>query len=181
MRHVVAKFLRKHMCGLNESKDPYLLSITHIHTLIPTYVSKDKIFILTSANYGPIFIIKGFRTIVVIFISTTFRLICPPSNSGTFTELRTTSIIESMGVVCSDFVSHNRVQVLSIPVLLLTCSQDWTYNLQMIISLGNQRLGPLRYVSSWTIQSEFLGLNVLTWLELLLCMIFYQYSYSIFF
>ena len=30
------------------------------------------------------------------------------------------------GVACSDSVSHNRVQVLSIPVLLLTCSQDWT-------------------------------------------------------
>ena len=31
-------------------------------------------------------------------------------------------------------VSHNRVQVLSIPVLLLACSQDWTCNLQMILS-----------------------------------------------
>ena len=39
------------------------------------------------------------------------------------------------GVVCSDSVSHNRVQVLSIPVLLLACSQDWTCNLQMIVSL----------------------------------------------
>ena len=46
------------------------------------------------------------------------------SNSGTFTELRTTSFIESTGVVCSDSVSHNRVQVLSIPVLLLDWSQD---------------------------------------------------------
>ena len=48
-----------------------------------------------------IFIIKGFRTIVfiLIVISTTFRTICPPpffrclSNSGTFTELQTTSFI----------------------------------------------------------------------------------------
>ena len=79
-----------------------------------------------------IFIIKGFRTIFFIFIviSTTFRPICPPaffrylSNSGTFSELRTTSFIESTGVACSDFVSHNRVPVLSIPVLLLACSQD---------------------------------------------------------
>ena len=39
------------------------------------------------------------------------------------------------GVTCSDSVRHNRVQVLSIPVLLLACSQDWTCNLQMIISL----------------------------------------------
>ena len=44
-----------------------------------------------------IFIIKGFRTVVFIFmvISTTFRTICPPaffrclSNWGTLTELRT--------------------------------------------------------------------------------------------
>ena len=81
-----------------------------------------------------IFIIKGFRTIVLIFIdiSSTFRSICPPaffrcmSNSGTFTELRTTSFIKSTGVACSDSVSHNRVQVLSIPELLLAGSQEWT-------------------------------------------------------
>ena len=47
----------------------------------------------------------------------------------------TTSFIESMGVTCSDSISHNWVQVLSIPVLLLVCSQDWTCNLQMIVSL----------------------------------------------
>ena len=92
---------------------------------------------------GDIFIIKGFRTIVFIFIviSTTFRPIWPPaffrylSNSGTYTELRTTSFIESTGVACADSVSRNRVQVFSIPVLLLACSQDWTCNLQMIVSL----------------------------------------------
>ena len=39
------------------------------------------------------------------------------------------SFIESTGVACSDSVSHNRVQVLSIPVLLLGCSKDWTCNL----------------------------------------------------
>ena len=90
-----------------------------------------------------IFIIKGFWTIVFIFIiiSTTFRPIRPSaffrclSKSGTFMELRTTSFIESMRVACSDSVSHKRVQVLSIPVLFLVCSQDWTYNLQMIVSL----------------------------------------------
>ena len=79
-----------------------------------------------------IFIIKGFRTIVFIFIviSTTFWLILPPAffrclpNSGTYTELGTTSFIESTEVACSDSVSHNRVQVLSIPVLLLACGQD---------------------------------------------------------
>ena len=93
--------------------------------------------------YLSIFIIKGFQTIVFIFIVifTTFRPICPPaffrclSNSGTFTELWTTSFTESMGVACSDSVSHNRVQVLSITVLLLARSQDWTRNCQMIVSL----------------------------------------------
>ena len=98
-----------------------------------------------------IFIIKGFQTIVFIFIviSTTFRPMCPPgffrclSNSRTFTELRTSSFIECTGVACSYSFSHNRVQVLSIPVLLLACGQDWTCNLLMIVSfrsLGNQRL-----------------------------------------
>ena len=89
------------------------------------------------------FIIKSFQTIVFIFIviSTMFRPICPPAffrcllNSGTFMELRTTSFIESTGVACSDSVSHKWVQVLSIPVLLLACSQDWTCNLQMTVSL----------------------------------------------
>ena len=88
-------------------------------------------------------IIKDFQTIVSIFIVifTTFRSICPLaffrclSNSGTNTELQTTSFIESTGFACSDSVSYNRVRVLSIPVLLLACSQDRTSNLQMIASL----------------------------------------------
>ena len=90
-----------------------------------------------------IFIIKGIQTTVFIFIviSTTFQPICTLaffrclSNSGTYTELQTTSFIESTGVACSDSISHNQVQVLSITVLLLACSQDWTCNLQMIVSL----------------------------------------------
>ena len=57
------------------------------------------------------------------------------SNTGTFTELQTMFFIEPTGVACSDSVSHNWVQVLSIPVLLLICSEDWTCNLQMIVSL----------------------------------------------
>ena len=89
-------------------------------------------------------VIKSFRTIVFIFIviCTTFRPICPPaffrclSNSGTFKELRTTSFTESTGVTSSDSVSHNRVQMLSIPALLLACSQDWTCNLHMIVTHG---------------------------------------------
>ena len=54
-------------------------------------------------------------------------------NLGTYTELQTTSFIESPGVVCSDFVNHNRIQVLRIPLLLLACSQDWTCNLQITL------------------------------------------------
>ena len=48
-----------------------------------------------------------------------------------FVELRE----PSQNFACSDSISHNRVQVLSIPVLLLTCSQDWTCYLQMNVSL----------------------------------------------
>ena len=44
-------------------------------------------------------------------------------------------LIHGGGVACSNSIKHNRVQMLSIPVLLLTCSQDWTCNLQMIVSL----------------------------------------------
>ena len=50
-------------------------------------------------------------------------------------KLQTTSFIESTEVACSDSISHNRVEVLSITVLLFTYSQDWTCNLQMIVSL----------------------------------------------
>ena len=32
------------------------------------------------------------------------------------------------------FRYYNKVRVLSIPVLLLTCSQDWTWNLQKIVA-----------------------------------------------
>ena len=106
------------------------------------------------------FIIKGFRTIVFIFIviSTTFRPICPPAffrclyNSGTYKELRTT------GVASSDSVSHNWVQVLSIPVLLFVCRQDWTCNLLMILfrSLANQCQWPYA-AFCWAHSVTFIG------------------------
>ena len=54
-----------------------------------------------------------------------------------FVELRNllgTSNYVLYWIACSDSVSHNRVLVLSIPVLLLACSRDWTCNLQMIVS-----------------------------------------------
>ena len=103
----------------------------------------NVIFKLNLVIYSlPVIIIKGFRAIVfiVIVISTRFRPIYLPvflrclSNSGTFTELWTTSFIESTGVACSDSVSQSQVQVFSILVLLLACSQDWACNLQMIVS-----------------------------------------------
>ena len=50
----------------------------------------------------------------------------------------TTSFIKYTEVACSDSVNHNQVQVLSIPVLLLTCCQNWGCNLQMIVSLEAQ-------------------------------------------
>ena len=86
-------------------------------------------FLLQRLGLRVFFIIKGFWTIVFIFIviSTMFRPIRPLaffrclSNSGTYTELRITSFIESTRVTCSDSVSHNRVEVLSIPLLFLTC------------------------------------------------------------
>ena len=76
-------------------------------------------------------IIKGFWTIVFVFIviSKVFRPICPPAlfrlicrtqKPAQNFELR--SLLNSMVVACSDSVSHNRVQVLNIPVLLLASS-----------------------------------------------------------
>ena len=61
-----------------------------------------------------IFIIKGFWTIVFIFIviSTMLRPLCPPtffrclSNSGTYMELQTTSFIES-----TDYISFGSFQL----------------------------------------------------------------------
>ena len=50
---------------------------------------------------------------------------------GNLHATRTTSFIASTRV---DSVNHNRVQVLRIS-LLLACSQDWTGNLHMIVSL----------------------------------------------
>ena len=128
-----------------------------------------------------IFIIKDFWTIVLIFIviSTTFQLICPPaffrclSNSGTYMKLQTTSFIESTGVACSDSVCHNWVQVLSIPVLLLTWSQDWTCRWLKLREPMPVTIMLCILLDSWEWIFGTYKLNVLTWLELLLlCMIF---------
>ena len=57
--------------------------------------------------------------------------VCPPaffrclSNLGTFMELRTMSFIETTGVVCSDSISHNQVQVLSIPWRFPSSTNTW--------------------------------------------------------
>ena len=57
------------------------------------------------------------------------------SNSGNFTELQTTSFIESTGSPVLIPLAITGYKDLIIPVLLLACSQDWTSNLQTIVSL----------------------------------------------
>ena len=111
------------------------------YVLRPSSVSNSEIFILIviSTIFRPLFpgLLQGSNSGVFIFIviSITFRPISLPAffrcllHSGTYTELRITSFIESTGVTCSYSVSHNCVQV-----LLLTCSQVWTCNLQKIVS-----------------------------------------------
>ena len=129
-----------------------------------------------------IFIIKRFRTIVFIVISTTSQPICPPalfrclSNSWTLKELRTTSFIESTGVACSDSVSHNQVQVLSVSVLLLACSQDWICNLQMIVSFEAQ--GTNAYNRYAMRPAEFKGLiNVMFFLDKNVSYLYYAWFF----
>ena len=129
------KFLNRSLCavdetwtGANAPNQSEFWKKSHKGCKLPS-PKLQKLNLTTRSSF---FIIKGFRTVVFIFIiiSTTFRPICPPalfrclSISGTFTKLRTTSFIESTGVACSDSVSHNGVQVLRIPILLLSCSQD---------------------------------------------------------
>ena len=74
--------------------------------LAHTYICISAHITVCIFAYKHIFLqLRVFRTIVFIFIviSTTFRPICPPaffrclSNSGTFTELRTASFIETTG------------------------------------------------------------------------------------
>ena len=90
------------------------------------------------------------------YVLRSFSGVCRTREPSRNFELR--PLLNPRGVACSDSVSYNQVQVLSIPILLLACSEDRTCNLQMIISLGNQRLYTLRHVSGWTIESEVLGL-----------------------
>ena len=61
-----------------------------------------------------------------------------------------------MGVYCSDSVSHNWVQVLSILVLLLAYSQDWICNHQMIVSFEGS------WVEDWIKKSKQVFLTALT-------------------
>ena len=71
---------------------------------------------------------------LLLFPQSFARYVLRPSSSVCRTREPTQtfelpSFIECTGVTCSDSVSHNRVKVLSIPVLLLACCQDWTWNL----------------------------------------------------
>ena len=51
----------------------------------------------------------------------------------------------------SDSVCLNRVQVLSIPLLLLACSQDWTCNLKIIVSLEALGTNACNCYSVWRV------------------------------
>ena len=128
------------------SDDDLHFSHQHIHLL-----KKKQHYLLSKFRRRSllIFIIKSFRTIVFIIISTTFRPICPPAFFIVFVKLGNLHwtlnyvLYWNHVVACSDSVSQNRRQVLSIPVLLLSCSEDCTCNLLMIVSLkslGIQRL-----------------------------------------
>ena len=93
-------------------------------------------------------------------------------------------VLRPFSGICRTSINHNRVQVLSIPVLLLTCSQDWTCNLQMIVSLEAKGTNVYNcygmcLARQFRVIFGTYKLNVLTWLELLLLfMIFYLCSYS---
>ena len=101
--HMVIQFI-KFICFFN-LYNPYLIINENISLKLSEFLRQNLM----------IFIIKGFQTIVSIFIviSTMFWPICPPtffrclSNSGTYIELRATSFIESVGITCSDSISHN--------------------------------------------------------------------------
>ena len=86
-----------------------------------------------------IFIIKGFQTIV--FLHLHLHNVLADMYSGflqVFVErgnLHGTSNYVLYCTACSDSVSRKRVQVSSISVLLLSYSHDWTWNLQMVVSL----------------------------------------------
>ena len=73
-----------------------------------------------------------FRIFGLLFSS--FFLIFTTYRPSSDFYCRNTYLILSTGVNCSDFINHNRLQVLSIPVLLFACSQDSTCNHQMIVT-----------------------------------------------
>ena len=60
-----------------------------------------------------------------------------------FVELGNLHETSNYVLYCFDSVNHNRIQVLRIPVLLVTCSQDWTGNLRMIVSLEDREPTPV--------------------------------------
>ena len=92
-----------------------------------------------------VFIIKGFQTIVFIFIviSTTFQSICPPAffrcllNLGTYSELWTMSFIESMGVACSDSITLCSNRTHSITVIGIGSLIIWRLRVQSWLQANN--------------------------------------------
>ena len=78
-----------------------------------------------------IFIIQGFRIILFICFG---RYVLRPSSDVSYWTWEPTQNFEPHPLFNPrDSLALIRVQVLSIPVLLLTCSQYWTCNFQMIV------------------------------------------------
>ena len=92
-------------------------------------------------------------------------------------------LFDTKEVNCSESVNHNRVQMLGILVLLLACYQDWTCNLQMIVSQKLREPMPITVALCVLLDCAkgtfgTYKLKVLTsLLLLLLCMIFYLSSF----
>ena len=91
-----------------------------------------------------IFIIKGFQTIVFIFIAISHNISTYMSSDllPVFVEhrnLHETSnyvlLLNSRVAACSDSVNHNRVQELRITVLFTHLQSGLNLDLQMIVSL----------------------------------------------
>ena len=148
----------------------------HSNTLKNKKLSVVKI----SATKLDDFIIKGFQTIVFIFIFTTFRSICPPREPSRNFELRPLLNLRELPFL--------------IPLAITSVKYSWIVTrLQSVLNLQppdncllreptpiNVTLCVLLDSSEWIFGTY--KLDVLTWLGLLLlCMMFYLCSYSDFF
>ena len=133
--------------GFKHSKTLNLFTIKCIY--LPLHISRishnfeiEVVLILWNEAWWFLSLrVFGLFSSSLLLFPQSFGPICPPDLLQAFVELGSQHGTSNYvlywihGVTCSDSVSHNPVQVLSIPVLLLACSQDLTCNLQMIVSL----------------------------------------------